>query len=64
MILHELEDHRKRGYYGRTISGTAYLYSKRRQSREQRREAQHNNIMAAKAVAAAVRTTLGPQGYG
>jgi len=26
------------------------------------REAQHNNIMAARAVAAAVRTTLGPQG--
>src|SRR5659263_73040 len=47
--------------YGRTISRTANLYSKRRQSKNKGKEAQHNNIRAARVVATAVRTILGPQ---
>jgi len=47
--------------YGRTIAGQPIFILREGSQRTKGREAQNNNIMAAKAVAAAVRTTLGPK---
>ncbi len=44
------------------LSGQPILILREGSQRTKGREAQNNNIMAAKAVAAAVRTTLGPKG--
>lgn len=44
------------------LAGQPILILKEGSQRTKGREAQNNNIMAAKAVAAAVRTTLGPKG--
>src|SRR3989304_2734844 len=44
------------------LAGQPILILREGSQRTKGREAQNNNIMAAKAVAAAVRTTLGPKG--
>jgi thermosome len=44
------------------LTGTPIFILKEGSQRTKGKDAQHNNIMAAKAVAAAIRTTLGPKG--
>ncbi len=44
------------------LAGQPIFILREGSQRTKGKEAQHNNIMAARAVAAAVRTTLGPQG--
>jgi len=45
-----------------SLSGTPVLLLKEGTKRERGRDAQHNNIMAAVAIAEAIRTALGPKG--
>ncbi|MHA2298097.1 MAG: TCP-1/cpn60 chaperonin family protein, partial [Candidatus Hodarchaeales archaeon] len=45
-----------------TLSGTPILILKEGSDRSKGRNAQHNNIMAARAIADAVQSTLGPRG--
>ncbi len=45
-----------------SLSGTPILLLKEGTKRERGRDAQHNNIMAAVAIAEAIRTALGPKG--
>jgi len=49
-------------YLAQTKNGQPVLVLKEGNGRRRGREAQRNNIMAAKIIAEAVRTTLGPRG--